>query len=328
MTTPVLRFTRAVYALGVCLTLGTGIGLFAFPARTSDYWAWTIDAPLTAAFFGAAYCGAAVSLALAARTPVWERTRVVAIAALTLTSLTLAATLRDTDPFAFGDGGLRAAVAWIWLAVYVALPPLLVAAFVLQERANGTRADAGDEPALLATRASIASAGAVLGLLGVGLTADWSWLIAHWPWPLPPLPAHVLGAWLCTFAASFLWFGLREREWSRVRVGIVPTMVAIGLALAAAARLSDGFHGGAGTAVYLGGLCTVFVLLGVATLVETRRGSGLRGRGPRHPTLVADGEERPEVQPVENALVEEHVEEQAEQLVPRAQRHEAVPDQQ
>src|ERR1044071_9198399 len=106
MTTPVLRFTRAVYVLGVCLTLGTGIGLFAFPARTADYWAWTIDAPLTAAFFGAAYSGAAVSLTLAARTPVWERTRVVAIAALTLTSLTIAATLRDTGPFAFHEGGL------------------------------------------------------------------------------------------------------------------------------------------------------------------------------------------------------------------------------
>jgi len=278
MTTPVLRFTRAVYVLGVCLTLGTGIGLFAFPARTADYWAWTIDAPLTAAFFGAAYSGAAVSLTLAARTPVWERTRVVAIAALTLTSLTLAATLRDTGPFAFHEGGLRAAVAWIWLAVYVALPPLLVAAFVLQEGAGTTREDEPDAPAHAATRASIGSAGAVLGVVGVGLTVDWSWVVSHWPWALPPLPAHVLGAWLCTFAASFLWFGLREREWSRVRVGIAPVMVTTALAFGAAARFSDGFHGAAGTAAYLGGLSMLFLLLGVAALVERQRG-GSRSTG-------------------------------------------------
>jgi hypothetical protein len=270
--TPVLRFTRSVYVLGVCLTLGTGVGLFAFPGRTPDYWAWTIKAPLTAAFFGAGYIGAAVSLALAARTREWERTRVVAVAALTLTSLTLWATLRDTGAFAFGDGGLPAAVAWIWLAVYVALPPLLVAAFVLQERAASARACERELPAHPATRALVGSAGAALAALGLALVAGWGWLTVRWPWPLPPLPAHVLGAWLCTFAAALLWFGLREREWSRVRIGIVPALITIGLDLVVAARLSDGFHGTARTAVYLVGLSVLFVLLGLAALVERRRG--------------------------------------------------------
>ena len=50
--TPVIPFTRMVFVLGVCLTLGTGIALFAAPADTASYWAWTIKAPLTAAFFG------------------------------------------------------------------------------------------------------------------------------------------------------------------------------------------------------------------------------------------------------------------------------------
>jgi hypothetical protein len=266
--TPVLPFTRAVYVLGVCLTLGTGIGLFAFPGRTPDYWAWTIAAPLTAAFFGAAYIGAAVSLALAAKTREWERTRVVAVAALTLTTFTLAATLRDTGPFAFGDGGVPGAVAWIWLTVYLALPPLLVAAFVLQERAARTREEAGELPALPATRLSIGGAGVVLGVLGVALIAGWD---VHWPWPLPPLPAHVVGAWLCTFASAFLWFGLRERVWSRVRIGIVPAMISVALDLVSAARLSDGFHGATRTAVYLAGLSVLLIMLGAAVLVERQR---------------------------------------------------------
>src|SRR6266511_666071 len=63
-TVPVLPFTRAVYVAGVCLTAGTGVGLFAVPDRTEDYWAWTIKAPLTAAFFGAGYNVTALSLAL------------------------------------------------------------------------------------------------------------------------------------------------------------------------------------------------------------------------------------------------------------------------
>jgi hypothetical protein len=131
--TPMLPFTRAVFIVGVCLTAGTGIGLFAIPDRTADYWAWTIKAPLTAAFFGAGYIGAAASFALAARTGEWRRTRAVTLAALTLTSLALLATLRNLGTFAHGSGGLQEAVPWIWLVVYIALPPLLVSAFVLQD---------------------------------------------------------------------------------------------------------------------------------------------------------------------------------------------------
>jgi hypothetical protein len=52
--------------VGICLTIGTGIGLVALPDRTADYWAWTIKAPLSAAFFGAGYIGAAISFAPAA----------------------------------------------------------------------------------------------------------------------------------------------------------------------------------------------------------------------------------------------------------------------
>jgi len=56
-----------VFVAGVCLTVGTGVGLFVVPGRTEHYWAWTIKAPLSAAFFGAGYLGAAVALFLAAR---------------------------------------------------------------------------------------------------------------------------------------------------------------------------------------------------------------------------------------------------------------------
>ena len=132
--TPLLGFTRAVFVAGVCLTIGTGVGLYVLPDRTADYWAWTIKSPLTAAFFGAGYLSAAVALGFAARAPSWERARIVAVAAFTLTTLALIATLLEWDTFAFGAGGLTEAVAWIWFAVYVALPPAVLLAFVRQER--------------------------------------------------------------------------------------------------------------------------------------------------------------------------------------------------
>ena len=269
--TPVLPFTRAVFVLGATLTAGTGVALFAVPSRTADYWAWTIGAAPSAAFFGAAYIGAAVSLSLAACTREWQRTRVVAVVAVTLTSLALLVTLGNRAPFAFGEGGLTEVVAWIWLAVYIALPPLALTAFVVQERAGGSREYGVELPALGATRLALGGAGALLGAVGIGLLANWTWLEAHWPWPLPALPAGVVGAWLCTFAAGFLWFALRERDWRRVRIGVLPLGIAVALDLAAAWRLWDSFDGGAATAVYLAALSALLVVLGAAALVEERR---------------------------------------------------------
>ncbi len=223
----------------------------------------------TAAFFGAGYVGAAISLLLAARSRLWERTRVVAVAALTLTSLALLATLLDLGPFAFGEGGLVETVAWIWLAVYVALPPAVLVAIVLQERLR--RGEVGGSGALPATRLVFGAAGLALGVLGIGLLADWAWLAGHWPWPLPSLPARVLGAWLCTYAAAFLWFAVRERSWERVRIGVLPAALSFALDLGAAVRFSDGLGSGASTAVYLSAASLLLVLLLAVWVLEERR---------------------------------------------------------
>jgi len=272
--TPVLRFTRAVFVAGFCLTIGTGIGLYAVPDRTADYWAWTIKAPLTAAFFGAGYVSAAFALGLAARAPSWERARIVAVAAFSLTSLALVATLLDLHTFAFGDGGLPEAVAWFWLAVYVALPPAVLLAFVRQERLAGSVP--AELEALPASRVACGVVGVVLAALGVALFADWAWLTSRWPWPLPALPARVLGAWLCTYAAILLWFALRERSWTRARIAVVSAIVALGLDLGAAVRFSGDLQGDASTTVYLAGTSALFViLLGIWWLEESR----LRSRG-------------------------------------------------
>ena len=265
---PVLRFTRAVFVAGFCLTAGTGIGLFLFPDRTADYWAWTIKAPLSAALFGAGYCSAAVALALGARERLWVRARIVAVAGFALTSLALLATLLSRGPFAFGEGGLREAVAWFWLAVYVALPPLVLAAFVLQERVAREPSPA---VALPATRVVLGALGLVFAVVGVLLVADWRELADRWPWPLPSLPARVVGAWICTYATLLLWFALRERDWRRARIAAVPALILVVLNAAAAVRYRDDLHGGAATALYLAALAGLAAAITWAEWVEGRR---------------------------------------------------------
>ena len=271
LATPVGSFARAVFVAGVCLTLGTGVGLFAVPGRTADYWAWTINAPLSAAFFGAGYLGAAAALLLAARAREWRRARIVAVLAFTLTSLALLETVRNLGPFAFGDGGLTEVVTWIWLVVYIALPPLVLVAFVRQELAGGAAEYEPESPALPATRLVLGGAGAAVGAIGVALLADWGWLTTRWPWPLPPLPATIVGAWFCTLASGLLWFVLRERDWSRARIGVAPIVLPLALDLVSAGRLHHGFGGGVATGVYVGGLALLLLAIAACAAVEERR---------------------------------------------------------
>jgi hypothetical protein len=114
----------------------------------------------------------------------------------------------------------------------------------------------------------------VVAAIGVGLFVDWAWLTGHWPWPLPSLPARVVGAWLVTYGAILLWFALRERSWERGRAGVLSAVVALALDLVAAVRFSEGLDGGASTVVYLisvGGL--LVLLLGIWGVEEWRLGS-------------------------------------------------------
>jgi hypothetical protein len=278
-STPVGRLARVTFVAGFCLTIGTGVTLWGAPTRTADYWAWTIGAPLTAAFFGAGYLGAAVSLLLAAREAHWRRARIVAVLAFSLTSLALVDTLRALSQFAFRDGGGVAFVAWVWLVVYVALPPLVLAAFVVQERAGGAGEYGREQPALRSTRLVLGAAGAILAAIGVALEADWRWLADRWPWPLPSLPATIVGAWFCTYAVGLLWFALRERDWSRSRMGVVPSIVPLLLQLVAAARLHGGLAGHAATAIYLAGVFVLLVAVGAVSVVEERRMRGSAAAG-------------------------------------------------
>ena len=269
--TPVLPLTRAVFVLGVCLTAGTGFALYAFPDRTADYWAWTIAAEPSAAAFGAGYLGAGVALTLGALTPEWRQARVVMVLVFALTSVALVVTMIDFEPFAIGEGGLPGAVAWTWLAVYVALPPLALAAFVLQERAGGAGEYDVAVPMLRSTQLLLGSVAAIVGVLGLALLVDWSWLAERWPWPLTPLTARFIGAWLVTYAAGFLWCVLRERDWRRTRVAVPPAATTTALLLVSAIWLRDRFDDGAATPLYLALFSALLLALVVAAVVEERR---------------------------------------------------------
>lgn len=272
--------TRGVLATGVALTLGTGLGLWLVPGETAAYWAWEIRAPLSAAFLGAGYLGAAVSLALALRSRRGTWARASLVSALVLTALALLATVRHADTFLLGRGDpLPRAVAWIWLVVYVALPPLAALALVVQE---GRRPPPPRErPLARGELLALGLAGLALAVPGALLIAGWGRLVEVWPWPLTPLTAELVGAWLLASAAALAWIAFRERDWDRARASVAAGAVSSLLLAVAAARLHGGLGGTAATTAYLAYLAGLLGLC--AWLVRSHAGTR------RRPAAYRDG---------------------------------------
>jgi membrane protein CcdC involved in cytochrome C biogenesis len=239
---PALRTTLWVFAT---LAFGAGVLLFVLATETEDSFAWTIEPPLTAAFLGAAYWAALVLIAWTARQTEWARARAALLPVLLIAVLLLAATLVHLDKF-----DLDSLFGWFWLTAYCVVPPLLVALIVLNLRAPGSAGRAApDLPAGL--RALLGLQAAVMLAVGVALFAAPSSADSFWPWPLTPLTARAVGAFVIGFGAAAA-YGAYEADSARLR-GSAWAYLTLGLLeLAALALHSEDLAGPAGSeAVYI-----------------------------------------------------------------------------
>jgi hypothetical protein len=247
-----------------------GLQLFVLSERTEEFFAWTIDVPLTAAFLGAGYWASVAYEWIAARQPLWANARIAVPSVFTFTSLTLVATLLHLDLFHFDQSFslITRIVTWAWIAIYMSVPVFMAATFAKQMRMPGrdpARAERMPKPIAL-----------VLLVHAILLSAFGSWLfiapersLSLWPWPLTPLTGRAVGAWLLGLgvaAAHARW----ENDRRRVRaaaVGYIVIGVLQGIALT---RFPDSVAWSEPqSAVYLAVLGSMIVV-GVAVLRPRR----------------------------------------------------------
>src|SRR6266566_5061153 len=94
-----------------------------------------------AAFLGANYLAAVALELLAARQREWARVRVAFWPVLAFTSLTLVVTLIHLDRFHLHGGAFVTRLGtWIWLAIYVVVPPVMIVLGARQLRVSGVDA--------------------------------------------------------------------------------------------------------------------------------------------------------------------------------------------
>lgn len=189
---------RVILLVAAVLVFLAGFQLTLFPLRTADWFAWTIDVPMTAVFLGAAYWSSAVLEVAGARSPGWGRARLTVWAVLVFTSLTLVVTLVHLEAFHLGPGHPTSArlVAWGWLAIYAGVPVLMLIALAAQATSRTPAPRSRLHPLPAGLRVLLVGLAVVLLAGGVALLLAPAWAADGWPWTLTELTARAVGAWL------------------------------------------------------------------------------------------------------------------------------------
>lgn len=217
-----------------CLLLAiAGAQLFALSEVTDRYFAWTIMPPLTAAFLGASYWGSLPLIILSSRERWWAHARLAILGVFVFTVVTTIATLLHLDRFHLSSPEPMARLAaWVWLLIYVLVPPSLVVLTWQQLRIPGIDPPR-EAPLARWLRLVLVSQAAILFVLGIPLflfpTA------VPWPWTLTPLTGRAVAAWLIgigVIVAHMAW----ERDYRRVRHGMLSYALVSVLQLIALAR--------------------------------------------------------------------------------------------
>jgi hypothetical protein len=193
---PLSAGLRGFLYVAAGLVFSIGIPLNFLTEATDRSFAWTIQPPLTAAFLGAAYWAAALLEILAARRRTWAGGRIALPAVFVFTTLTLVASLLHLDRFHLAATEPAALlVTWIWLAVYAVVPPLMIGLTLRQWRRPGADPPR-DRPLTPGIRLAAGAAALLLLGFGLGLFVAPGALLGLWPWPLTPLTARAVAAWL------------------------------------------------------------------------------------------------------------------------------------
>jgi succinate dehydrogenase hydrophobic anchor subunit len=191
-----------LFGLVLPLLFIAGIQLFVFSEQTATYFAWTFASPLAAAFMGAGYWAAMVHAYGGVRAKGWEYVRSSVPAALTATTMLTITTFLHLDKFHLDSPlFITRFVTWVWIAVYVFVPPILAIAWIIQGRLPDANVK-GENPLPIWMRGGFALLAVFTLLVGVSLFLVPDSMSALWPWAVTPLAARAVSSWLCAFGVA------------------------------------------------------------------------------------------------------------------------------
>lgn len=241
MTKGFRRTDRAMRALVVPFVVLAGLGavqLYLFPNDTDRFFAWTLAPPLSATFMGAGFAAGVVLSFLSFKPQPWVVTRTAAVVICTFVFMMTIATFLHLDKMHLQSDHLTARVAaWLWVVVYVVVPPALAIPLVRQWRHQGADPPRFD-PMPTALRYALATQGTLMAALGMTVFVAPVELDEIWPWQLTALAGRALAAWLISIGVAGVWAAY-EKDLTRTRPAAITFTIAGALWLLGAARGSN-----------------------------------------------------------------------------------------
>ena len=196
-------YSRLVLSLLVLpLLFIAGVQLFILSEQTETYFAWTFASPLPAAFMGAGYWAAMLHAYSGVSTNNWSYVRTSMAGALTATAMLSITTFLHFDKFHLNSPlFITRFVTWVWIAVYVVVPPILAIAWMIQSRSLGAIAK-GQNPLPSWMRGGFLLLSVFTLLSGVSLFLAPEAMNSLWPWEVTPLAARAISSWLTAFGVA------------------------------------------------------------------------------------------------------------------------------
>ena len=262
----VLPITKIVAGVVIAILLFAWIVLFLLPGETDRRFAWTIDSRMTAMLMGAGYGSAIYFFARVLSERRWHRVSLGFLPTTVFTWMMLGATALHWDRFRHGSMPF---LLWFW--IYLLTPVLVPAVWLVNRTRDPRTLEQRDASFPGWLRVAMAAAGAAMCAIAAWLYVAPASAIARWPWPLTPLTARAVAAFVALPAVAWLAIAVDGR-WSAARVMLTTVAIGLVLLLVAVGRAWSEFDpDNVFRLVYVGGLVVTLVAIGALAVGMRRR---------------------------------------------------------
>lgn len=222
MGTPIRWPLRVWLGVEVCFGVAAVLAIGVSPENSATNFAWPIRPAVMAAVLGAFYITTAPLFLLPLFARKWEMIRVMILPAALFCAVQLVATFLHWEKFTVDSRPFT-----VWFASYVLPPPILVAAYIWQQRHTSARTavDSGETfPSWL--RSLCLASGGALALTGASCFIFPALLVPRFAWTLTPLTTRSLSAWLILVGTLLLCMA-RENDRTRCRLASLMLIFAL-----------------------------------------------------------------------------------------------------
>lgn len=218
---PIRWPVRAWLAVEVCFGVAAVLAIGIAPQDSAKNFAWPIRPIVMASVLGAFYFTSAPLFVLPLFARRWESIRVMILPAALFCALQLLATILHWEKFTT-DGRPFA----VWLASYVLPPPILVAAYLWQQRGLAPQVPDPTQAFAPILRAAAIGCGAAFSVIGTLSFVFPAWLVPRFAWTLTPLTTRSMSSWLVLFGVLLLAMA-REDDRTRCRLASLMLLFAL-----------------------------------------------------------------------------------------------------